>query len=995
MKVPFHFATARRFVFVALVVGASWAAGLHADRALRAALLQHARIAATAICPDHAAALTGTAADRDTAIYRHFRERLAQIRDALPDCRFAYLMARRPDGAVVFLADGEPEDSPDFSPPGQVYTNRTATLLAALDQGQAGIEGPLADPWGVWVSAMAPVALPDRSRPVVLGLDVDARRWKWIVASQAAVPAGLGAVAILLAWLAAELLANRRALRRHQAELETSEHRFAELAERSRTMVWEVDAQGLYTYVSPACLPILGYRPDEMVGRLHFYELHFPEGSEAFKRAVLRRIASNEQVVNEEIAVRAKDGRLVWLLTNGFPMRNADGTLRGYRGNNVDVTARKQAEADLRASEAQKKTILDHIPASIALLDPELRVLWANRTAAASANRQPEDMVGTPCHVFWGDPQKPCENCPAVEAVRTRRESHEIVRTPDGRVWEESGVPLLDDAGHLAAVVEIAIDVTARTATEQRMRELLAESAQARQALLGILEDHDRAEADLKRLATAIQQSADSIVVTDARGTIQYVNPAFEAVTGYARAEAIGQNPRILQSGRQDAAFYRQMWDVLASGRTWKGRFVNRRKDGALYTEDAVISPVFDAQGHVVNFVAVKRDVSEQLHLAAQLNQAQKMDSIGRLAGGVAHDFNNMLTVILGHAEMKLAAADLDPALRDSLEEIRHAATNSVALTRQLLAFARQQTIAPRLLDLNAAVKGSLQMLRRLIGENVELAWQPAAAAPFVKADPAQIDQILVNLCLNARDAISGAGHVAIETGTAVFDAAYCARHAGAAPGDYARLAVRDDGCGMDEETLAHVFEPFYTTKAPGAGIGLGLSMVYGAVKQNNGYVDVASSPGQGTVFHVYLPLCAGPEPVASPAPPASPVGGRKTILLVEDEPAILAMAAQMLDGLGYDVRAARTPAEAIRLVQELPGDLHLLITDVVMPGMNGRDLARTLDDLRPGLRHLYMSGYTADVIARNGILDDHLHFLHKPFSLEELAAKVSETLES
>ena len=995
MKVPFHFATARRFVFVALVVGASWAAGLHADRALRAALLRHACIAATAICPDHAAALTGTAADRDTAIYRHFRERLAQIRDALPDCRFAYLMARRPDGAVVFLADGEPEDSPDFSPPGQVYTNRTATLLAALDQGQAGIEGPLADPWGVWVSAMAPVALPDRSRPVVLGLDVDARRWKWIVASQAAVPAGLGAVAILLAWLAAELLANRRALRRHQAELETSEHRFAELAERSRTMVWEVDAQGLYTYVSPACLPILGYRPDEMVGRLHFYELHFPEGSEAFKRAVLRRIASNEQVVNEEIAVRAKDGRLVWLLTNGFPMRNADGTLRGYRGNNVDVTARKQAEADLRASEAQKKTILDHIPASIALLDPELRVLWANRTAAASANRQPEDMVGTPCHVFWGDPQKPCENCPAVEAVRTRRESHEIVRTPDGRVWEESGVPLLDDAGHLAAVVEIAIDVTARTATEQRMRELLAESAQARQALLGILEDHDRAEADLKRLATAIQQSADSIVVTDARGTIQYVNPAFEAVTGYARAEAIGQNPRILQSGRQDAAFYRQMWDVLASGRTWKGRFVNRRKDGALYTEDAVISPVFDAQGHVVNFVAVKRDVSEQLHLAAQLNQAQKMDSIGRLAGGVAHDFNNMLTVILGHAEMKLAAADLDPALRDSLEEIRHAATNSVALTRQLLAFARQQTIAPRLLDLNAAVKGSLQMLRRLIGENVELAWQPAAAAPFVKADPAQIDQILVNLCLNARDAISGAGHVAIETGTAVFDAAYCARHPGAAPGDYARLAIRDDGCGMDEETLAHVFEPFYTTKAPGAGIGLGLSMVYGAVKQNNGYVDVASSPGQGTVFHVYLPLCAGPEPVAPPAPPASPAVGRKTILLVEDEPAILAMAAQMLDGLGYDVRAARTPAEAIRLVQELPGDLHLLITDVVMPGMNGRDLARTLDDLRPGLRHLYMSGYTADVIARNGILDDHLHFLHKPFSLEELAAKVSETLES
>ena len=981
--------------YAALVLGASGIAGLRADRQLRADLLQQARMVAASICPDRAAALTGTPADLGTPPYLHFKQRLAEIRQALPDCRFAYLMTRLPSGAVVFLVDNKPDDSPDGSPPGQVYTNLTAALLAVLADGQPVVEGPQFDAWGTWVSALTPVSVPERSRPILLGLDIDARRWQWIVAAKAAVPAGLGTVAILLALLVAELLASRRSLRARQAELETSAQRFAELAERSRTLVWEVDPHGLYSYISPACLPVLGYRPDEMIGRLHFYDLHPPEENETFKRTALQMIARHEPIVNVETAVRTQDGRRIWLLTNGYPVHNADGTLRGYRGNNVDITERKQAEAALRASETQLKTILDHIPASIALLDQEHRVLWANRTAADSVGRQPGDMIGQPCHVFWADPAQPCGDCPAVAAIRTRRECRHVVHTPDGRAWDESGVPLLDDAGQVTAVVEIALDVTERIATDARLRSLLEESNQARQALLGILEDHERAEADLRRLATAIEQSADSIVVTDAQAVIQYVNPAFEAVTGYRREEALGQNPRILQSGKQDAAFYRQMWTALAAGQTWKGRLVNRRKDGTLYTEEAVISPVVDAQGRIANYVAVKRDVSEQLRLSAQLLQAQKMDSIGRLAGGVAHDFNNMLGVILGRTGMALEQIPPTAPLRTDLEEIQRAAERSADLTRQLLAFARKQTVAPRILRLNETIAGMLQMLKRLIGENIELAWRPQAVLWPVRIDPVQIDQILANLCVNARDAITGIGKIVIETGNEVVDQKSCAEHAGFVSGEYAWLTVSDNGCGMAPETLAHIFEPFFTTKGIGEGTGLGLATVYGIVKQNNGYISVTSRPGLGTRFKIYLPRHADKAAHHRQKGPGPVPQGHETILLVEDEPAILQITKKMLERQGYLVLAASTPGAAIHCAREYAGEIHLLMTDVVMPEMNGRDLAQNLFRLYPRIKCLFMSGYPANVIAPHGVLDQGVHFIQKPFVQRELSARIREALDS
>lgn len=390
-----------------------------------------------------------------------------------------------------------------------------------------------------------------------------------------------------------------------------------------------------------------------------------------------------------------------------------------------------------------------------------------------------------------------------------------------------------------------------------------------------------------------------------------------------------------------------------------------------------------------------RRAEQEQRQLQGQLAQAQKMESIGRLAGGVAHDFNNMLAVILGHTELALDRLVSTDPLHADLMEIRKAAERSADLVRQLLAFARKQTVSPRVLDLNAVVDGMLKMLRRLIGEDVNLTWRPGTDLRPVKIDPSQLDQVLTNLCVNARDSIDGVGTITIETRNGDIDEAFCATHPGAVPGGYVTLDVADTGCGMSRDVLEHLFEPFYTTKGAGRGTGLGLATVYGIVKQNDGFVDVSSEEGQGTIFRIYVPAQAD----ASAAMPAAglsgePERGYETVLLVEDEAAILSLGRIMLEKMGYTVLTAGTPAEAIEIARTFTGDIHLLITDVVMPEMNGRDLATRLLSFYPNIGRLFMSGYTANVIAHHGVLEDGVRFIQKPFSARALAAKVREALD-
>lgn len=505
-------------------------------------------------------------------------------------------------------------------------------------------------------------------------------------------------------------------------------------------------------------------------------------------------------------------------------------------------------------------------------------------------------------------------------------------------------------------------------------------------------------EAERVRLSAAIEQSVESILMTDARGDIQFVNPAFENTSGYSRQELLGRNPRLLKSGKQDPAFYEHLWATISAGRNWAGRMVNMHKDGSLYTEDTTISPIRNPRGVIVNYVAVKRDISEQLRLAEQYPQAKKMEAVGLLAGGVAHDYNNMLTMILGYAELalhNLAQQRVDPAdLRDLILEIVKAAKHSADITRQLLAFARKQAIKPVVLNLNQTVSSMLKMLHRLIGEDIELTWLAGEELAMVRVDPVQIDQILANLCINARDAIAGVGRVVIETSNVSVDAAFCEDYPEFTPGDYVLLSVSDDGCGMEREMLEQIYEPFFTSKALGQGTGLGLSMVYGIVKQNQGVINVYSEPDHGTTFRIYLPRHLGEQGEVQPEPLQDlPQGQGETILLVEDEPAILKLCRAMLGRLGYHVLTAGSPAEAFDLVERIGPGIRLLITDVILPGMNGRELAGRLERLHPGLVSLYISGYTANVIASRGLLDDNLAFMPKPFSMRDLAIKVREIL--
>ncbi|MFZ5565316.1 MAG: PAS domain S-box protein, partial [Thermodesulfobacteriota bacterium] len=392
---------------------------------------------------------------------------------------------------------------------------------------------------------------------------------------------------------------------------------------------------------------------------------------------------------------------------------------------------------------------------------------------------------------------------------------------------------------------------------------------------------------------------------------------------------------------------------------------------------------------------ARKKNEAERDKLQAQLIQAQKMESVGRLAGGVAHDFNNMLNVILGYTELALQGMPPTDPLYEDLKEILSAARRSSDITRQLLAFARKQTIAPVALDLNETVEGMLKMLRRLIGEDIDLVWKPGTGLWPVNMDPAQVDQILANLLVNARDAISGVGKVTIETENVALDEHYCADRPDFVPGEYVLLAVSDDGCGMDRKTMDHLFEPFFTTKGVGEGTGLGLATVYGIVRQNSGFINVYSEPGQGATFKIYLPRHAGEAAAEQLFTGIETLYGTgESVLVVEDEPSVLKLANKMLAGMGYTVLATPGPKAALELAQRHTGPIDLLITDVVMPEMSGRELAEKLETVHPGLRVLYMSGYTANVIAHRGILDEGVRFIQKPFNKRDLARKVREALE-
>jgi len=506
------------------------------------------------------------------------------------------------------------------------------------------------------------------------------------------------------------------------------------------------------------------------------------------------------------------------------------------------------------------------------------------------------------------------------------------------------------------------------------------------------------AEESLRKLSRAVEQSADTVMVTDREGIIEYVNPAFETLTGYARDDVCGQTPRILKSGEQGPEVYQEVWKTILGGSAYRGIFVNRKKNGELYYVEESISPVRDAEGRITHFISNGRDLTERMRLEAQLLQAQKMDAIGHLAGGVAHDFNNLLTIITSYSELALDAAVADSGLQAKILEILRAARRAAELTRQLLAFSRKQPQALHVVDLNDVICGIARTLHRLIGEDIQFSFTPGTGLGRVRVDPVQIEQILMNLAANARDALPEGGHFHIETSDVLLDEEYVDRKQAVIPkGRYALITASDDGAGIPPEHLQHIFEPFYTTKPLGQGTGLGLATVYGIVKQHKGFVWAYSEPQMGTVFKIYLPGLAGPThpdegETGKTAEPAA--RGSETILLVEDESAVRRATAEFLGLQGYSVLQAQDGLDALSLLQDYGSTVHLLVTDVVMPNMSGGQLAKELKALRPETKILFVSGYAGKTVLDHKVYDAETSFLQKPYTLKQLSSKVRDALD-
>jgi two-component system, cell cycle sensor histidine kinase and response regulator CckA len=767
--------------------------------------------------------------------------------------------------------------------------------------------------------------------------------------------------------------------KRAEEELRATNEQLQALVQSSPVAIIVLDPEGHVKLWSPASERVFGWTETEVLDRF----LPYVPADKIEEHGVSRaRVLGGESFTGIEVRRRRKDGMPVDLSVSTVPLRDAQGRITGIMSMNVDITDRRRAEEALRESKDRFTVFMENLPAGAFMKDVPGQVVYANRYLC--------DLFG------WGNiigrstsellPSEVAEKMAAddraalaqgpitvTEQVRDVANRERIFQTSKFPIARQGRMPLLGG---------ISVDIT-----ELKLAEAL------------LLQSKER-------LRLALKAANQGLYDLNMKTGEAEVSPEYATMIGYDPAEFHETHAAWLERLHPEdrepvAAIYR---DYIAGKITeYQVEFRQRTRSGDwkwILSLGKIVER--DDRGEPSRMLGTHTDITERKRaeaekdaLQAQLQQAQKMESVGRLAGGVAHDFNNMLSAILGHAELAMMQCPPSEPLQDDLKAIQRAAQRSADLVRQLLAFARRQTVAPKILDLNDIVSGMLKMLLRLIGEDIDLVWMPGAGLWSIKIDPSQIDQLLANLCVNARDAIAGVGKVTIETENIAFDEAYCAVHPGFACGEYAMLAVSDDGCGMSREVLDHLFEPFFTTKEVGKGTGLGLATVYGIVKQNEGFINVYSEPDKGTTFRIYLPRFVGEvvEPMAESTAEA-PKGHGETVLVVEDEAVILNVGRVMLERLGYTVLTATTPGEALRQAIVHASAIKLLITDVVMPQMNGRELAKLIRGIKPGLKCLFTSGYTANVIAHHGVLEEGVYFLQKPFSMKDLASMVREALE-
>jgi PAS domain S-box-containing protein len=836
---------------------------------------------------------------------------------------------------------------------------------------------------------------------------------------------GLSWGGLLLALIAAAFGLWKSLGASHEATLARIEGRFGALVEQANDGIFLLDSGGRIVQANRNAERMYGRTRDEFLS-MHAAELRVRSEREALARD-LETVAARGSLLVETRHVRA-DG-------SEFPVEVNLGLVKAggealYLAIVRDTTERHAAEERIRGLNRLLRTIsevdqlLIKMEDEASLLSNVCRVLvetggyllvWIGRADAESMRAVPVARAGAETQLLdsiavrWDD--SPEGHGPFGTAIRTGR--HVIVQDagadPSTSPWRTfasrlgiRSMAVLPLRRHGAVTAALVAYAAVPSFIDGEEVALLDELAGDLSFALDVLDDREtarRSDRELRRLTRAVEQTPATIVITDLEGRIEYVNPHFTEVTGYTADEVRGLNPRILKSDRTSPETIRRLWDIVTAGRVWFGELYNRRKDGTHYWEQASISPVRDEKGAITHYVSVGEDItarkSAEAELARtqqQLLQAQKMEAVGRLAGGVAHDFNNLLTVIQGYGEIVRDSLAGD-ARKESMEELLKAAGRAASLTRQLLAFSRKQVLEPRIVRLDTIVKETGRMLERLIGEDVALSLVLPGELATVKADPGQIEQVVLNLAVNARDAMPGGGRLTISVDSVDVAVPVEGFPETLPAGRWVRLTVEDTGTGMDAETLEQAFEPFFTTKERGKGTGLGLSTVYGIVRQSDGHVQVTSAPGRGTTFRVYLPRSED-ERISGIRPSVGSRRGTETVLVVEDEPAVRSLVQAVLQRKGYTVLVARDGAGALAVLDGHPEAIHALLTDVVMPGMNGHELAALVRSRRPSIRVILMSGYTADVPTELGTEGGPV-FLPKPFTEQSLTAKLREALDT
>ena len=765
-----------------------------------------------------------------------------------------------------------------------------------------------------------------------------------------------------------------------EAQLRASESRFRALLEQSplATQIVAPDGRTLCVNAAWESRFVLPFSALAEYNLFHDQQLIAKGVMPEIRKAFAGESAVIPALEYETAAERAVNGapHRAWLRTLMYPVKDGYGSVREVVLVHEDLTARMAAEVAVRESErrfrdlvtrheeAQRNAHLGHWQLDLATNELE----WSDEVYRIFG--LDKDTVTTTYDAFLAfvHPEDRARVDAAYAESLTNRTLYDIehrLLLSDGSVrWvSERGSTVYDSSGRPVRSSGTVLDVTERKRVDEALHK-------GEQKYRGIFDE-----------------SVAAIYMIDADKRFIEANRAGLDLLGYTRQELLSL--RLTDVHADPVVVFPAPTQLLGGARVVNYEHRLRRKDGRVVTVLNNSTPLTDVGGAVVGMQSTLIDVTErkraqdeQQRLQEQLNAVHRMESIGRLAGGVAHDFNNMLSVILGRAKMAIEELGPNHPVLEDLNEVVDAAERSAELTRQLLAFARRQTATPIELDLNEKVAGTLKILKRLIGEDIELVWVPAKDLAAITMDPSQIDQILTNLCVNAREAILGVGTIRIETSNA------------SSPGERVMLTFSDSGCGMDETTLEHIFEPFFTTKGMGRSTGLGLATVYGIVKQNGGQIDVTSAPGLGTTYRIYLPAHVPVRGTARNAPARKAlIGGSETVLIVEDEPAVRRMTQRMVTALGYRVLVAATPSEALRLVAEPSNRIDLLMTDVMMPGMSGLELSRRLMALEPSLKTLFMSGFTADVIAEQGVIEPGVHFLQKPFLRGTLAMKLREIL--